>query len=72
MIKNMEEEIYISDDKILSGTLVFNGTRVPVKSLFDYLETGESVETFLIDFPSVSREQVNKLLEKAEKFIISK
>ncbi len=57
------------DKEILSGTPVFKGTRVPVKNLFDYLETGESIESFLKDFPSVKREFVVQLLEKAEKLI---
>ncbi|MBU2446975.1 MAG: DUF433 domain-containing protein [Bacteroidetes bacterium] len=50
---------------------VFAGTRVPVKNLFDYLETGETLEKFLEDFPSVSREQVTTLLETAEKLLTS-
>ena len=57
------------DPEILGGTPVFNGTRVPVKNLFDYLETGETIETFLQDFETVSREQVLKVLEIAEKLI---
>ena len=57
------------DPEILGGTPVFNGTRVPVKNLFDYLETGETVETFLQDFETVSREQVLKVLEISEKLI---
>ncbi len=57
------------DKEILSGTPVFKGTRVPVKNLFDYLETGESIESFLKDFPSVKREFVLQLLEQAEKLI---
>ncbi|HEY0462433.1 MAG TPA: DUF433 domain-containing protein [Pyrinomonadaceae bacterium] len=51
------------DKEILGGTPVFKGTRVPVKNLFDYLETGDSIDDFLEDFPSVKREQVVKLLE---------
>ena len=44
------------DPDILSGSLVFIGTRVPVRSLFDYLEGGESLDEFLHQFPSVKRE----------------
>jgi len=55
------------DPEILSGTPVFTGTRVPVKKLFDYLETDETLETFLDDFPSVKREQALSILEIAEK-----
>ncbi|MBI3193097.1 MAG: DUF433 domain-containing protein [Ignavibacteriae bacterium] len=51
------------DSEILGGTSVFNGTRVPIKNLFDYLEGGETVESFLDDFDGVSKEQVNKVME---------
>lgn len=54
------------DKEILGGTPVFNGTRVPIKNLFDYLESGDSINEFLDDFPSVKREQVVKLLEFSE------
>jgi uncharacterized protein (DUF433 family) len=52
-----------SDPGILGGTPVFVGTRVPVKSLYDYLEAGDSLDEFLNDFPSVSREQAIAALE---------
>ena len=51
------------DAEILGGTPVFFGTRVPIKNLFDYLETGESIEEFLADFEGVSRPQVIEVLE---------
>jgi uncharacterized protein (DUF433 family) len=50
-------EIVHSDPEILGGTPVFVGTRVPVQSLFDYLEGGETVDEFLHQFPSVKRQQ---------------
>jgi len=53
------------DPGILDGEPVFAGTRVPVQSLFDHLEAGESIEEFLEGFPSVQREQVIALLEEA-------
>jgi uncharacterized protein (DUF433 family) len=59
------------DSEILGGTPVFYGTRVPIKNLFDYLETGETIETFLEDFNGVKREQVAKVLELSEKLINS-
>ena len=59
----MEQRVINIDPETMGGTPVFFGTRVPVKNLFDYLEEGESVTAFLEDFPSVSREQVIKLLE---------
>ena len=54
-----------SDPEILGGTPVFVGTRVPVKSLFDYLEAGDSLGEFLDSFPSVTREQAVAALELA-------
>ena len=54
-----------SHPEILSGTPVFAGTRVPVRSLFDYLEGGDSLEEFLHQFPSVKREQTIAVLDAA-------
>lgn len=54
-----------SDPDILGGTPVFVGTRVPLKNLIDYLEGGHSLDEFLDDFPSVSREQVITVLDEA-------
>ena len=54
------------DPEILSDTPVFVGTRVPVRSLFDYLEGGESPEEFLHQFPSVKREQAVALLDAGQ------
>ena len=48
---------------ILSGTPVFKGTRVPVEILFDHLESGITIESFLDDYPTVSKEQVVQVLE---------
>jgi uncharacterized protein (DUF433 family) len=53
------------DPDVLGGEAVFAGTRVPVKSLFDHLEAGDSIDYFLEGFPSVKREQVIALLEEA-------
>jgi uncharacterized protein (DUF433 family) len=58
-------EIVHSDPEIMSGTPVFVGTRVPVQSLFDYLEGGESLDEFLDQFPTVKREQAVAALEVA-------
>ena len=57
------------DPEILGGAPVFVGTRVPVKILFDYLEAGDSLEVFLDEFPSVSREQAVAALELAREVI---
>jgi len=59
------------DPEILGGTPVFYGTRVPIKNLFDYLETGESIEIFLEDFDGVKKEQVVRILELSQKLIES-
>jgi len=53
-----------TDAQIMGGTPVFAGTRVPVATLIDYLEAGDSIEDFLAGFPTVQREQVIALLEK--------
>jgi uncharacterized protein (DUF433 family) len=59
------------DPEILGGTPVFNGTRVPIKNLFDYLEAGHSIDYFLEDFESVKRDQVLRLLEVSQKLLDS-
>ena len=53
------------DPDILNGTAVFAGTRVPIRSLFDYLEGGDTLDEFLRQFPSVRREQAVALLDLA-------
>ncbi len=61
------EEMYVSrDPEIMSGALCFKGTRVPVQNLFDYLGGSSSLEDFLQDFPSVSREVSVAVLEAAK------
>jgi len=57
------------DPEILGGTPVFFGTRVSIKNLFDYLETGETIELFLEDFEGVSRTQVITILEMSKNLI---
>ena len=56
---------------ILSGTPVFVGTRVPVQSLFDYLEGGETLDEFLHQFPSVTRDQALAALEQAKESVLT-
>jgi uncharacterized protein (DUF433 family) len=65
----MEGRIINIDPEILDETPVFFGTRVPIKNLFDYLESGESMDYFLDDFGGVQREQVIKVLEMSQKLI---
>ena len=58
-------ELITIDNEILGGQTVFKGTRVPVETLFDHLEAGISLDQFLEDFPTVSREQAIALLDWA-------
>jgi uncharacterized protein (DUF433 family) len=60
-----------SDPDILGGTPVFIGTRVPLQALMDYLEGGHSLEEFLDDFPTVSREVAVAALEQAKAHLIA-
>jgi uncharacterized protein (DUF433 family) len=59
------------DREKMSGTAVFNGTRVPIKNLFDYLEEGDSLDVFLDDFPTVTREQVQGVLELSREKLLA-
>lgn len=65
------EKVIHSDPSILGGTPVFVGTRVPVQTLFDYLEAGDSLETFLDQFPTVTREQAVAALELARDRVLA-
>jgi uncharacterized protein (DUF433 family) len=60
-----------SDPEILGGTPVFVGTRVPVQALIDYIEGGHSLDEFLDDFPTVSRELAIAALEQAKAHLIA-
>jgi uncharacterized protein (DUF433 family) len=60
------------DAEVLGGQPVFKGTRVPVETLFMHLEQGVSLNEFLEDFPTVTREQAVAVLELAEKLVTSK
>ena len=64
-------EVYHTDPQILSGTPVFTGTRVPVQSLLDYLEGGDTLDDFLDGFPGVRREQAVAFLEMAKDALLS-
>jgi len=63
------ESLVVSDPEILSGTPVFKGTRVPVRTLFEYLTDGLSLEYFLETFPSVTREQAANVLRLGQERI---
>jgi len=65
------QSVIVSDPEILGGTSCFRGTRVPVDSLIDYLEAGDSLDEFLDNFPSVSRETAVAALEEAKALLTS-
>ena len=64
------EHMITSDPETLGGMPVFAGTRVPFQNLIDCLEAGDSIDLFLYDFPSVSREQVIAVLEVAKEKLL--
>jgi uncharacterized protein (DUF433 family) len=66
----MKQSVVSCNPEIMGGTPVFAGTRVPVQTLLDYLEGGESIDDFLEGFPSVTREQVMTFLEEAKDRLI--
>lgn len=66
------KEIVHSNPDIVSGTPVFVGTRVPAQALLDYLEGGETIDEFLDDFPSVSREQAIAFLAEAGRALLAR
>ena len=71
-MKKMEmDQVFHSDLEIMGGTPVFTGTRVPVQNLVDCLEGGESINDFLIGFPTVQREQVIAFIEAAKEQLLS-
>ncbi len=59
------------DPEILGGTLVFAGTRVPVKTLFDYLEDNYSLDEFLECFPTVTRDMACRVLESSQSALLA-
>jgi len=67
----METPVISCSPDVMGGTHVFSGTRVPVQTLLDYLEAGESIDDFLEGFPSVSRDQVIAFLEQAKDRLVA-
>jgi uncharacterized protein (DUF433 family) len=59
------------DAEVMSGAPVLRGTRVPIQTLLDHLEAGDSLEVFLSDFPTVSKEQARRFLELAGKAVVT-
>jgi len=68
----MKKKLVSVSSEIMGGTPVFAGTRVPVQTLIDYLENGESIDDFLDGFPTVKRQQIIAFLEEAKKRLIPK
>lgn len=64
-----KSQIISVSDEVMSGTAVFTNTRVPIQTFLDYLKAGESINDFLLGFPSVTREQAVGLLEEMAKQI---
>jgi uncharacterized protein (DUF433 family) len=67
----MASQVIISDPEILGGTPVFRGTRVPFQNLIDYLEGGDTLDEFLDDFPTVSRDAAIAAIEEAKTLLVS-
>ena len=68
----MKPSVIISNSRIMGGTPVFKGTRVPMQTLIDYLESGASIEDFLEGYPTVSKKQVIAFLEEAKEQFLAK
>lgn len=67
----MSQSVISKNSEIMGGAPVFSGTRVPVQTLLDYLEGGESIDDFLQGFPSVTRDQVVAFLEDAKDRLVA-
>lgn len=67
----MDTPVITCSPDVMGGTPVFLGTRVPIQTLLDYLESGESIDDFLAGFPSVGREQVINFLEQAKDRLVA-
>ena len=67
----MDTPVIACNPDVMGGTPVFSGTRVPVQTLLDYLEAGDSIDDFLAGFPSVNRKQVVNFLEQAKDRLVA-
>ncbi len=67
----MDTPVISCSPDVMGGTAVFAGTRVPVQTLLDYLEAGDSIDEFLAGFPAVSREHVIQFLEQARDRLVA-
>lgn len=66
-----DTEVLSRDPEIQGGALVFAGTRVPVQNLMDYLASGQTLDAFLLDFPSVTRGQAMRALRLAQEALVA-
>lgn len=66
----MTDKLIERNPNILSGTPVFFGTRIPVRILMEHLESGDGLDEFLDDYPTVSREQAIRVLERARTLLV--
>ena len=66
-----QSNVIVSEPELMGGTPVFRGTRVPIKNLMDYLEAGDSLDTFLDHFPSVTKQDAISVLELAKEMLIA-
>jgi len=69
---NENVNVIVKNKDILGGTAVFRGTRVPIQTLFDYLEGGETLEDFLQGFPTVTRKSAVAALEEAKELLLAR
>jgi uncharacterized protein (DUF433 family) len=67
----MDKPVVLSTPEIMGGTPVFPGTRVPVQTLLDYLEAGDTIDDFLAGFPTVTREHVIAFLERGASLAVT-
>ena len=65
------KSVVVIDPEVLSGEPVFAGTRVPVRTLLDHIEAGDTLDIFLEDFPSVTRDQAIAFLEEANQSLLA-
>lgn len=71
-VTSMKTHIISIDPEIMGGTPCFAGTRVPIRTLLDYIEAGDSIDEFLDGFPSVSKEQILAYFEESSRLILDK
>ncbi len=68
----IDSNLIVRDPEIMSGTPVFAGTRVPIRNLFDYLEAGDTLDEFLDDFPTVTRDHAISVLELCSELVVAR